>query len=740
MNRHILLCFVCILCAAGAVAQTDVWRTVVTPEFDRGLYDVYFVDGRNGWLVADSGEVFRTTNGGVQWTQQTSGSKARLRKVFFRDLNNGWIAAERRTILRTTNGGTSWSTVQLPTTDSTRITYSLSFISATQGWAVCGKSSASEIYMTTDGGGTWTSQKTLTKPLYDVHFASATHGAAVGNDFTLLQYTTDGGTTWTASTKPDYGGFTYTSNTLNCVYMIDDNTVVASGWGSWFQTQPTMVYRSTNGGSTYAFQVQPSDKRTYGSGQDLYFKDKNNGLLVGGQRGALLLKTTDGGITWNPLPPLFGHILYAIGGSGDSVVVIGRSGFIARSTNFGDTWQILTTHHADAVKDIAFTGGSTGFMTMSNATVKKTTDGGQTWSLLPQVTAGVAPDNIMAAQWVNSSVAYVGQDYGQTAKTTDGGQTWSTVIPALPSFQSATRGLHFLSATQGAVIRSNGVYAADQVQKTTDGGTSWVVKDSIMMKQPKCICFYDATHGIIAGASRSLRYTTDGGSTWQTPAINGHPATVAATGDINAVTILDATHAWAAGSRAIYRSSDLGATWEYVAHGYAGSDTLFYGIGFKNATVGYAVGYRVMLKTTDGGTTWASIPDVAAGNSLYGPAFDPAGNAWVYSATGRTYTTSVAVSVDPIGDMLPGSFSLEQNYPNPFNPATSIAFTLGRASRASLKVFDILGREVALVANGQYPAGTHTVEFDARTLSSGVYIYRLDAEGFTDVRKMVFMK
>jgi len=463
-------------------------------------------------------------------------------------------------------------------------------------------------------------------------------------------------------------------------------------------------------------------------------------LLVGGQRGALLLKTTDGGITWNPLPPLFGHILYAIGGSGDSVVVIGRSGFIARSTNFGDTWQILTTHHADAVRDVAFTGGLTGYMTMSNATVKKTTDGGQTWSLLPQVTAGVAPDNILAAQWVNSSVAYVGQDYGQTAKTTDGGQTWNTVIPALPSFQSATRGLHFRSSTSGTVVRSNGLYANDQVQRTTDAGLSWVVKDSITMKQPKAVCFYDANNGIIGGATRSLRIPTDGGATWQIPTINGHPTSVSSTGDINAIIIRDATHSWAVGSRTIYRSSDLGATWDYVAHGYSGTDTTFYGVGFKNNTIGYVVGYRVMLKTTDGGTTWTSIPDVAAGNSLYGPTFDPAGNAWVYSATGRVYTTSVAVSVDPLSDMLPGSFSLEQNYPNPFNPATSIGFTLGRASRASLKVFDILGREVAVVANGQYPAGTHTVEFDARALSSGVYIYRLDAEGFTDVKKMVFMK
>ena len=84
--------------------------------------------------------------------------------------------------------------------------------------------------------------------------------------------------------------------------------------------------------------------------------------------------------------------------------------------------------------------------------------------------------------------------------------------------------------------------------------------------------------------------------------------------------------------------------------------------------------------------------------------------------------------------------SLAQNYPNPFNPRTSIAFTLADASRVTLDVFDVSGRRVASLMTGVRPAGRHTIDFDASSLSSGVYSYRLVAGDFSKTRKMVLLK
>ena len=90
--------------------------------------------------------------------------------------------------------------------------------------------------------------------------------------------------------------------------------------------------------------------------------------------------------------------------------------------------------------------------------------------------------------------------------------------------------------------------------------------------------------------------------------------------------------------------------------------------------------------------------------------------------------------------LLPGSFSLEQNYPNPFNPTTNLSFVIGHLSFVTLKVYDILGREVATLVNEEKPAGVYKIFFNAGNLASGVYFYSLKAGGIIQTKKMVLMK
>jgi len=86
------------------------------------------------------------------------------------------------------------------------------------------------------------------------------------------------------------------------------------------------------------------------------------------------------------------------------------------------------------------------------------------------------------------------------------------------------------------------------------------------------------------------------------------------------------------------------------------------------------------------------------------------------------------------------AYRLEQNYPNPFNPTTNITFDLAKEGFTSLKVFDILGREVATLVNGRLTSGSYSYEFDASALSSGVYLYRLSSQSVTFTRKMTLIK
>ena len=141
-----------------------------------------------------------------------------------------------------------------------------------------------------------------------------------------------------------------------------------------------------------------------------------------------------------------------------------------------------------------------------------------------------------------------------------------------------------------------------------------------------------------------------------------------------------------------------------------------------------------------------------------GGALVSGGNYSMDGTAGQTEvgTTSSASDVNDIGfwyldnnavtgvqsrpDVIPSDFELDQNYPNPFNPTTDIKYQISAVSNVTLKVYDILGREVATLANGKENAGSYSVTFDGSRLASGVYFYRLTAGNYIATKKLVLMK
>jgi len=123
------------------------------------------------------------------------------------------------------------------------------------------------------------------------------------------------------------------------------------------------------------------------------------------------------------------------------------------------------------------------------------------------------------------------------------------------------------------------------------------------------------------------------------------------------------------------------------------------------------------------------------GDTAYVGCFNSSVNPAVQMFVRRT--TSVAEK-DPVN--IPEGYSLSQNYPNPFNPTTEIKFSIARTGLTTIKVYNVLGREVATLLNDNLFAGHHSIRFDASDLPSGTYIYELRSSGVRLTQKMVLMK
>ena len=190
----------------------------------------------------------------------------------------------------------------------------------------------------------------------------------------------------------------------------------------------------------------------------------------------------------------------------------------------------------------------------------------------------------------------------------------------------------------------------------------------------------------------------------------------------------------------MFRSTNAGAAW-------AAADS---GLTVLNINALIAVGTNVfagtdngVFRSTDIGKSWARVDSLLPATPVY--AFAATGTNFFAGTNGygiwrRPLSQVVITGVAAAPGGVPGAFRLDQNYPNPFNPATTIRYSIPRRSHVTLALFNILGQQVAELVGAQQDPGPHEIRFDASGLASGVYFYRLTAEGYTDTRKLILLR
>ncbi len=454
-----------------------------------------------------------------------------------------------------------------------------------------------------------------------------------------------------------------------------------------------VILRTTNGGETWVQQNSGTSNFNF---FDVSFVDSNIGTVVGG--GGAILRTSDGGVTWVSQSSGTDFSLFGVSFTdANTGTAVGHGGVIVRTTNGGISW-VEQTGVSSTLRGVFFTDSNRGTSVGDNGKIFRTTDGGDTWF---EQSSGTS-DNLIGVSFVDANTGTVvgGGTFtgGKILRTTNGGDTW---IQQNSGTSQILSGVSFTDSQTGTAVGANGT-----ILRTTNGGETWVSQNSNSSSFLMAVIFVNPDVGFSVGSTGTILATMDGGIPVElitfTASVSGNSVT------LNWTTASETNNLGFDVERK-HTSTSLSVTeWERIGftQGYGtATETQFYSFIDTDLTPGK---YSYRLKQID---------------------FD------------GTYEYSNVIEVE-IG--IPAQFALFQNYPNPFNPVTKIKYTIAGEMKQSqiitLKVYDILGNEVAVLINEEKSSGTYEVDFNASGLSSGVYYYQLKANDYIETKRMILLR
>jgi photosystem II stability/assembly factor-like uncharacterized protein len=679
-------------------------------------------------VVGERGTFLTTASAGKSWNLTTLQGLPDITYLQFFDQATGIVIGSQDSVsrlLRTTDAGNQWSEIH-PAPGMVR---SAAFLNTDTGWVA----TDSALVFTASGGLSWVSRALPGNRVSRLFFLDKLTGWAISWD--TVYRTTDGGTSW-RGVRPDSGLATI----MNKVQFINSQV----GWVIGTSRGPNHfsghVYKSTDGGIDWFEQLTVGedfvDYRTF---SDIDMSDEHLGWVVAQGR---LYKTEDGGKTWNEIAAV--PYLYQVSSVNNlQLWGCGPDGALYYSGDGGVIWAPKYQGTIIGLDDLYWLDENTGFAA-GDTLLLKTRDQGVTWEPVPVVAPGQNDFVVRSVWFVDSLRGWLGVEHagglGGLFSTTDGGHSWVTELDSVYRISS----LFFIGKTHGWAASGPRVY------HTSDGGITWAAGGaSTDPGQIESLYFVSPDSGW-AGGYLGMAQTTDGGISWATASPAGLVGLYA-----KGIHFISPLVGWVVGYSGndgfIFRTDDGGKNWRSQAHPSLPWYTWPLGVTFVDENHGLVGGQSFSggfaFRTTDGGAHW-EVDDIPFNRALL-RSKSQGEDIWVLGSDGailRRSLNSTNIREEDV-TRLPSTIKLAQNHPNPFNPSTAIKYTVGGVGgqgsgigNVKLIVYDLLGREVAVLVNERKSPGSYEVSFDGSGLPSGVYICRLIAGSYVQSRKMMLLR
>jgi photosystem II stability/assembly factor-like uncharacterized protein len=606
----------------------------------QNLYALWFANGKLGWVAGANGTILRTKDG-ASWTAMPSGTTAKLNRIMFVSASKGYVAGDGGIILKTIDSGSSWHVYSggwfSQTSPNSQNMNSVFFKTADSGWAVGG---AGNILSTGNSGVTWTATAAGVGALRDVDFLGAT-GLAVGDGGQIIKKPGVAGWSTQAAVTPHH---------LYGVSLFDANT-------GWTVGEGEVILKTTNGGTNWVHQTNGWTAMLSNTTTNLRSINTASNLIgyaVG--TGGFITKTTDGGATWtSQTSPTAQDLNTVFASDVNRAYAVGNAGSLIKSNFNGSAWISRTSNTTQNLRDADFFSATQGWVVGDSETVVRTVDSAN-WGVLPggwTAEASGIGDTVLAVHFFDGNNGYAVGRNGQALRTTDGGDSWSVLASGK---NKPFRGVAALAALTVVAVGDSGI-----IRRSTNGGGAWttITPTTPTTDSLRAVNFTSATAGYAVGDGGSVRVTTDGGATWtakqvlspvngsaifrgvhsngtyvwvvgaggliyqKTPIGAGTMTAVTTPGssvNLNDVAVITNGVVVAVGDGGLIRRTTTGtngatSSWSTVGTGLT-SATLRR-VKFKGTTgttdTGYAFGDGgVVLKSVDAGATWAVATSAAA--------------------------------------------------------------------------------------------------------------------------------
>ncbi len=362
------------------------------------------------------------------------------------------------------------------------------------------------------------------------------------------------------------------------------------------------------------------------------------------------------------------------------------------------------------------------------------TDNGMSWTgVSTGLTDSLVNTLAVSPNGAGGANIFAGTEGGGVFLSTNNGTNWTAVNSGLTS--SLIRALFVSGTNLYAGTEDDGAFLS------TDNGTSWTAVDSGLTVNLVDAFAVNGTN-LYAGTDGGAFLSTHNGTSW-TDVSSGLTNLNVYAFAFSGASLYAGTH-----GGGTFLSTNDGTSWTNLTYDFNGNNPNVYAFAVSgtNLPAGqaslFAATYGGVFLSTNNGTSWTAVSSGLSDASVNALALSGT-NLFVGtegSGVWKRPLSQMVTSVNQAPTGLPEKFALYQNYPNPFNPTTEISYQLSAVSNVTLKIHDILGREVTALVNEKQEPGSYSMTFDGSRLASGLYFYRLVAGNYSATKRLVLMK